>query len=319
MFPTKIRAALWRANQQRCFYCSEPISFRDLEIDHLVPRKITKQEFQELSQRIALQADFDLDGLYNLVPTHHSCNGRKAADLFTAKAILFYLELWAKKQEAVHQGLRAFEKIAEHEQHLLAISKFIESGEMTKEEILHFIVRVTPSDKQKPQDPLVVTFGLNVTDLLDAGKIPKQAGETYVAICDWLEKDLLYRLLGALPVLFKETEASERNGETLSVRIAFWNLDLDRLDNFDLGNWEVLEIVPFSELYGTPPEELLKKAVVKASSDIVSDPWDTVFGIGRCPRCGSTDLKRFSQTDHHYDDTYHIIECKKCGWSEWTQ
>ena len=316
---TKIRVALWRANNRKCFYCSEPISFGDLDIDHLVPQKITQQELEKLCHRISLPAGFDVGGLYNLVPTHHNCNKRKAAGRFADETLLFYFGLWHRRQKTILRELETYEKIAVRDQHLVAISKFIESGEMTKREILQFIASIRPAAKSRPQEPLVITFGASVSELNETGKLPKKAGETYAAICDWLEKDLLFRLSGFLPVLFNQTEASERNGETLSVRIAFWNLDLDRLDQFDLPHWEILEIANFSELYDSPPDELLTKAVVKASSEIVNDPWDTAFGVGRCPRCGSEKLKRYSTTDHYYDETYHTIECAECGWLEWTQ
>lgn len=319
MFNAKTRVALWKANQRRCFYCSEPISFGDLDIDHLVPQKTTQQEFEELRRRIRLPPDFDLNGLHNLVPTHHDCNKRKAGACFADEALLFYVELWSKKQDDINRELRSYENIAVRDQHLVAISKFIESGEMTKQEILQFIATIRPPVKSRPQDPLVITFGVNVSELAESGDIPEKAGETYAAICDWLEKDLLFRLSGSLPILFHQTEASERNGETLSVRIAFWNLDLDRLDQFDLPNWTTLEIANFSELYDTSADDFLARAVVKASGDVVNDPWDTAFGVGRCPRCGSEKLKRYSTTDHYYDETYHTIECKECGWSEWTQ
>ena len=320
MFPTKVRVALWKANQQRCFYCSDPISYRDLEIDHLVPQKTTKEELHKLRQRIALPVAFDVRSPCNLVPTHHSCNKRKAGDLFTDKALLFYLEMWQKKQKDINRELQIFERIAAHDHHLIAISKLVESGEMTKQEIVQFVANIPAPAKPKTYDPLVITFGTNVSELAESGDLPKNAGEDYATICDSLEKDLLFRLSGALPVLFRQTEDSERNGETLSVRIAFWNLDLDRLDRFDLWQWTILEIASFSELYGSsPPDELLARAVVQASADVTADPWDPAFGVGRCPRCGSKELKRYSTTDRYHDETYHTIECPECGWLEWTQ
>lgn len=319
MLPTKIRVALWKANERRCFFCSEPISFGDLDVDHLIPRKIRRSDFADLCKRLRLRADFDVGGLYNLVPTHHDCNKRKAGGLFPDEALVFYLDLWRRKQKEIDRELQTFERIAARDRYLIGISKFVESGEMTKQEILQFVANIPQPAKSQPHDPLVITFGVNVIELAEAKKLPKKAGDNYAAICDWLEKDLLFRLSGALPALFSQTEASERNGETLSVRIAFWNLDLDRLDQLSLSNWEIVEVANFSELYETSAEDLLAKAVVKASTDIVSDPWDTAFGVGRCPRCGSDKLNRFSTTDHYRDETYYTVECTECGWSEWTQ
>lgn len=38
-----------------------------------------------------------------------------------------------------------------------------------------------------------------------------------------------------------------------------------------------------------------------------------------CPSCGSNELKRASVDDVAGDETYYIIECGVCSWSDWTQ
>jgi 5-methylcytosine-specific restriction endonuclease McrA len=319
MFDIKTRVALWNANQRKCFYCSEPISYKDLEIDHIVPEKTTTHELVELQSRISLPSDFGLNALCNLGPTHHSCNNRKGGTLLDDQVIVYYQQLWSKKQEPIQRELEKHVKAAARDRHLIAISRLIELGEITKQEIWQVISKIQTPSKPTPQDPLVVAFSTNPGALLASGALPKSAGDTYVTACDWLEEDLLFSVSSLLPTLAEQTEASARNGETLSVRIAFGNFDLDQLDRLDHPNWDIFEIANFSELYDVSPDTFLVKAVVKASGNVVADPWDTAFGIGRCPRCGSDKLKRFSTTDHYHDETYHTIECEQCDWSEWTQ
>ena len=43
------------------------------------------------------------------------------------------------------------------------------------------------------------------------------------------------------------------------------------------------------------------------------------FGVIICPTCDSEDLKCSSPCDPARDETYYIIECQSCGWSDWTQ
>jgi 5-methylcytosine-specific restriction endonuclease McrA len=43
-----MRAAIWRANNKRCFYCQEPIQFCNLEIDHLIPKATSGDRVQQL-------------------------------------------------------------------------------------------------------------------------------------------------------------------------------------------------------------------------------------------------------------------------------
>lgn len=190
MFDTKTRVALWNANQRKCFYCSEPILFKDLEIDHIVPEKIGADDLIELGSRISLPADFGLNALCNLVPTHHNCNNRKGGSLMDDQAIVCYQQLWAKKQLQIHGEIEKHIKAVARDRYLIAVSRLIEAGEITKQEIWQVISKIQPAAQPTPQDPLVVTFGTNVSKLLESQALPKSAGNTYAAICDWLEKDL---------------------------------------------------------------------------------------------------------------------------------
>ena len=89
-FNIKIRVAVWRANDRKCFFCSEPVEFRNLEIDHIIPEGIDPQLLSATLRRLAMPPDYDLNSLPNLVPTHHDCNRRKSGVLHEDNAILFY-------------------------------------------------------------------------------------------------------------------------------------------------------------------------------------------------------------------------------------
>ncbi len=89
----------------------------------------------------------------------------------------------------------------------------------------------------------VAVLGANVTELLNQRLLPNHAPREYPRLCDWLERDLLKKLSRGRIRNPAFTEPSQRNGETLSVRIAFnWNPDKEPLDLGNLEWWEVLEI-----------------------------------------------------------------------------
>ncbi len=58
--------------------------------------------------------------------------------------------------------------------------------------------------------------------------------------------------------------------------------------------------------------ELLERRTIDPDSD---HPLPFVA----CPRCGSKELSRKSATDTAHDEVYYMIDCRDCGWSEWTQ
>lgn len=94
---------------------------------------------------------------------------------------------------------------------------------------------------------LAATFGVNVSEM-DTSIIPRRVPRVYYAISDWLIKKLRARLWGA--GLNFDFLGDERDGETLSARVAFdWDPNSKELDFGDTSPWELLELLPYSELY----------------------------------------------------------------------
>jgi len=75
-----------------------------------------------------------------------------------------------------------------------------------------------------------------------------------------------------------------------------------------------------SAILGHAPSINLIKAVVKKYHELISNSdASNPFGLVACPKCGSDRLKGFSQVDPERDKLYNLIECKECGWNDWTQ
>jgi hypothetical protein len=71
---------------------------------------------------------------------------------------------------------------------------------------------------------------------------------------------------------------------------------------------------------GHGPSEGFIKAIVNKYNEVIYD--DSVrdpFGLKACPKCGSEKLKGGDYTNYERDDVYFFIECKECGWIDWTQ
>ena len=66
-----------------------------------------------------------------------------------------------------------------------------------------------------------------------------------------MEKDLIKLLRSLLTCSFYYPEPSQRSGETLSVRLAFLQLNFNELDEFTSPWWEIVEIQYYSEAYGS--------------------------------------------------------------------
>ena len=93
--PTSRRAAIWRAHDQRCVYCTELITFSDLDIDHIVPHSLLerREELDRLKEEYGLPQAFEVDGLTNLVPSHRHCNLQKLGNVLPKNRVLHFLSI----------------------------------------------------------------------------------------------------------------------------------------------------------------------------------------------------------------------------------
>lgn len=304
------RTALWRATGSTCFYCRELLSFRQLDVDHIIPKDIGPAEFQKLTALLGLDATFTIDCLRNLVPSHHDCNMRKSDTRFSESSLRFYLETWSRKQPAIDREIASLRQRASIDEHLTPLGALIERGVLSSDEVTKFFAANAQPVRASPSEPIVVAFGIN----FDESGIDFSPGES-----DKLEAELKSVLSKEIPGLQAQTEESLRTGETLSVRIAFWNIDLNRLEKLSIKPWEILEVARHSEIYEAGWEELFPSAVVGTYQAVIHDDADPVFYLGRCPQCGSKRLERTTRHDTVRDEQYYFIKCGSCGWSDWTQ
>lgn len=146
-----------------------------------------------------------------------------------------------------------------------------------------------------------------------ADALPFGAPEHDPQLSDWL-LGLLNRDLMSTGAVFRRVD-DNRSGEGLSVRFAFWLLDLDRIVANINSYWKVLAVQRFSDLFQTPAHELLDRAVVSRYHQIVHNaPEGDPVGLSACPQCGSTDLEYESFSNG--EDTIFEVTCKECSYKE---
>jgi 5-methylcytosine-specific restriction endonuclease McrA len=101
-----LRHAIWLGHNRRCIYCSEPLSFAEVDIDHIIPKSLFgKPELAEALAKLDLPPDFDLMSIENLVPAHRRCNLVKSADVFKEGSARFYLHQAGKSSPKVRPDL----------------------------------------------------------------------------------------------------------------------------------------------------------------------------------------------------------------------
>ena len=236
----------------------------ELQIDHIIPQILLERptEMSALIEQLNLAENFSLESLQNLVPTHQDCNRRKLDSIFDPGTLLFYLELARKYLPAVEKEVEQYEERLKRGEILARMELGLQAGLIARADVQKLLERAAPP-LEGLTDPIVVCFGVNVLELQQSGNLPSDAPTFYPQLCDYLEKQLEEKLKGIVPTAYFPTEPSQRTGETLSVRIAFAGVDVDKLDyvcrdlrvSQDDWGWEILEIAYYSEIYGEPFHE----------------------------------------------------------------
>lgn len=296
-----LRIAVWQANEKRCLYCEEPIAFRELEVDHLIPATTSANETARLVKALGLPKSFELESTHNLVPSHDHCNRKKWKHQFSEVNLRFFLEIWAKKQTRIEKELKRLRREADTDALLSRVAAQVETGSLSVKELLAVVEGLVPKRAREVSEPLVVCFGVNLLE--DRAQQLRGPNETDVEYTDRLESELLDALRKHFRRPITVTEASARTGETVSLRVALWHADLDRIGEVQPEPWDLLEIVSYSEVYSDPLDNLFSKAVEETYNIIYAEEHG-------CPKCGGEVVVTGIED-------YAIGTCGRCGWEDY--
>jgi hypothetical protein len=248
------RYALWRAYDGRCFYCEKPLDFQDMTVDHIIPEWLIEhsEKLQQLRQEYEIDAEFpgfQINDYGNWVPAHpRKCNARKGSEIFPKRTTLLLLQEVQRRLGKVRQEVEMLSRKRSKARLFGSLSAAIENKHLTVHEVREFVVEIERT--QYADEPLVLTFGLTIENVLNSEKLPTDIPQAYPYLCDWLELDLVKHLRSIITTSFHYTQPSERDGECLSVRLVFPGLHDAELERFDRPWWGILEAANFWEIFG---------------------------------------------------------------------
>lgn len=85
-----LNQAMWEAHNKKCFYCVEPLTFKNIHVDHIIPKAAFVNEEKTIREKYSLDDSFNFNSVDNFVPSCQSCNaGRKGS-----KELLNGIPLW---------------------------------------------------------------------------------------------------------------------------------------------------------------------------------------------------------------------------------
>lgn len=101
-----LRFAVFTVWPPKCVWGHEPITFKEMEVDHIIPKSLKGDELATVLDTHGLSSDFDLEAEENLAPTCGACNGNKSFRRPPASpGIKFLLEEAAERAGAVRTAV----------------------------------------------------------------------------------------------------------------------------------------------------------------------------------------------------------------------
>jgi hypothetical protein len=142
------RRALWEAHRKRCLYCREPLLFKELVIDHVIPEKTAKDANQLAHLRIShgLGADFDIAGDENLAPACHACNTDKIDRLLSPERAALILTRVEARLPKVNRLKAIYQKQANDDDVMLGVAVALEKGLISPADVGNILRRYETGD-----------------------------------------------------------------------------------------------------------------------------------------------------------------------------
>jgi hypothetical protein len=245
------RWALWKAHRGRCPYCNEPVRLLDMQVDHVLPELLASDpaRLASVKREYGLEDSFSLFDYDNWLPAHPACNRRKSGTVPGRILALSLISIAKAKASLAREGEARLVGARRADDAVGKMIAAVQRGLISRQQVEAALARV-PGAVRADFDPIVVGFSAAVAEVVEGGALPGHVPMDYPSLCDWLEGDLHRRVQSATTAHFFCPEASARNGETLSIRLAFTKPDLEALSNGDWGWWEILEVDYYSDLYG---------------------------------------------------------------------
>lgn len=133
-----LRLAIYDAYKGKCFYTEEPVSYRDYEVDHIIPES-RESDIEIIKKWLGLEDDFHINSLENLVPSRPGINLWKGGQLLSDKTLLLYFEKTKAMKPTIVELHERYKKKSKQSSGYKIIDKLLVSRSISLEEIYGYI------------------------------------------------------------------------------------------------------------------------------------------------------------------------------------
>lgn len=132
------RHAMWVVNGKICYYCDTPLTYKEIELEHILPISLFETKPDDLKlikSEYDLPDDFEPNDFLNLALACRKCNSKKSNINLSKKGLYLALGIAKRNKSKVLQHLEMLKKQDEKDNFHFKVSSALNSGKISEHEL----------------------------------------------------------------------------------------------------------------------------------------------------------------------------------------
>lgn len=153
------RFAVWKTYGYRCFWCREPIEFKETTVDHVIAESVEENldELSKIKAHYGLPEDFQVNSYENWVPAHSGCNSLKGETVYASSpAMIAVLDKVQKQAPEARKAQESIERQVRSGRLLAKVGTALETEELSKDDLMSLFRATSPPPGASETDPQIL-------------------------------------------------------------------------------------------------------------------------------------------------------------------
>lgn len=173
-----VKYALYLEYEGKCFYEGTPLRFKDMHIDHIIPKYLVGTEkLGKLLKKLGLPEDFNINSIYNLVPCRPNINQVKNKNLYPDKFLSHCINVETKlKANKIRERIKKITKDYKDDKNLAKLTAMLNEYDNKKklEELYNVLSQEKPFVEYRHVNKMEndYTYNRSLSNVRLSGEIP---------------------------------------------------------------------------------------------------------------------------------------------------
>ncbi|HAZ12948.1 MAG: hypothetical protein A2X86_09170 [Bdellovibrionales bacterium GWA2_49_15] len=186
------RHAIWLVYGKLCNYCDSPLTFRETEIEHIVPFSLfatSPEKTKAIKKELGLSEDFDPNDYANLTLSCRKCNLKKSNIQLKKEGLLLLLGIAEKNKNRIIKQIETLKKQDVKVANQFKLARAFSSGSLNEQDVSEIILK-----HKNIEGVFNLSSPISIFGNMDLRELSKERIEEYQdstsILPDWLSEGL---------------------------------------------------------------------------------------------------------------------------------